>query len=237
MPTWFWHTLLSRSRLPSPALPTPRIYAYNRPVQLHYIQLYNKATSLWHNVRPTSQRRAVSPAALFSAAPDCRWRRRRLSRFFRTTTYFYKHFPSLIYNVDNCALHDLSADSTMKSPLLCDTAYLSVSWMESLCDLFHPIVQSQATEEHDSWQHAFSDIDHLSMVFAVLVVWCSHCCPSSWACPGQGTAVFTNCFHKLGGSQWTDQYSQHAGGLLINYLNQRCPWVSVWAFVCRSVVF
>ena len=28
-----------------------------------------------------------------------------------------------------------------------------------LCDLFLPIVQSQAVEEHDIWQHAFSDID------------------------------------------------------------------------------
>ena len=43
-----------------------------------------------------------------------------------------------------------SADSTMTSLLLCDTAYLSVSWLESLCDLFLPVVQSQALEERDT---------------------------------------------------------------------------------------
>ena len=39
------------------------------------------------------------------------------------------------------------------------TPHLSLSWLELLCDLFLPVVQSQAVEEHDTWQHAFSDID------------------------------------------------------------------------------
>jgi len=62
----------------------------------------------------------------------------------RTTTYFHQHLRSLIYNDDDRALHDLSADSTMTSPLLCDTAHLSVGSVELLCDLYLPIVQSQA---------------------------------------------------------------------------------------------
>jgi len=48
----------------------------------------NNAASNRVDVRPTSQRRAVSPAALFSAVPDYRWRPR-LSRIFRTTTYLF----------------------------------------------------------------------------------------------------------------------------------------------------
>ena len=53
---------------------------------------------------------------------------------------------------DNHASRDTSADSTMTSSLLCDTAYLSVSWLQLLCDLFLPVpvVQSQAVEEHDT---------------------------------------------------------------------------------------
>ena len=99
------------------------------------------------NVRPIShsQRRAVSPTALFSAAPNCHCRRR-FSRFFAR-----RHFRSLIDDDDDDrALHDISADSTMTSPLLCDTTYLSVSWIESLCELFLSVVQSQAVEEHDT---------------------------------------------------------------------------------------
>ena len=42
-------------------------------------------------------------------------------------TFFHQHFCSLIYNDDDLTLHDLSADSTTTSPLLCDTAYLSVT--------------------------------------------------------------------------------------------------------------
>ena len=102
------------------------------------------------------QRRAVSPAALFFAAPDCR-RRRRLSRFFARRHIFYQHFRSLIDDDDDdCALRDLSADSTttVTSPLLCDTAYLSVSRMELLCDLFLPVVLSQTLEEHDTLGNA-----------------------------------------------------------------------------------
>ena len=67
-----------------------------------------------------------SHTARFSTAPDC-CLRQRVSRFFHKTTFFQVHFLSLIYNDDDCALHDIRADSTMMSPLLCDTAYLSVS--------------------------------------------------------------------------------------------------------------
>jgi len=69
---------------------------------------------------------------------------------FRTTTFFFhQHFRSLIDDDDDDrALCDLSADSTTTSPLLCDAAYLYVSRMELLCDLFLPVVQSQALEKH-----------------------------------------------------------------------------------------
>jgi len=82
------------------------------------------------DVRPTSHRRAVSPAALFSADPHCRWRH-----------IFFQHFRSLTYNDDQivlCVIRALiplwrhsyqpaianydeivqSADSTTTSPLL-----------------------------------------------------------------------------------------------------------------------
>jgi len=64
---------------------------------------------------------------------------------------FHRHFPSLIDD-DDRALRDLSVDSTMTSPLLCDhhPAYLAVSWLELLCDLFLRVVQSQAIEEDDT---------------------------------------------------------------------------------------
>ena len=41
--------------------------------------------------------------------------------------FFRQRFCCLIYNDDDRALHDLSTDSTMTPPLLCDTAYLSVT--------------------------------------------------------------------------------------------------------------
>jgi len=40
---------------------------------------------------------------------------------------FLQQFRSLTYNDDDRALHDISADSTMTSPLLCDAVYLSFS--------------------------------------------------------------------------------------------------------------
>ena len=46
--------------------------------------------------------------------------------FSHDDIFFHQHFRSLIYNDDDRPLHDISADSTMTSPLLCDTAYLSV---------------------------------------------------------------------------------------------------------------
>ena len=58
------------------------------------------------DVRPTPQRRAVSPTALFSAASDCRGRRR-LSEFFARQHIFHQHFRSLTYDDDNRTLHDL----------------------------------------------------------------------------------------------------------------------------------
>jgi len=55
------------------------------------------------DVRPTSQRPAVSPAALFTAAADCR-RRRRLCRFFARRHIFCHHYRSPICNDDDRAL-------------------------------------------------------------------------------------------------------------------------------------
>ena len=66
----------------------------------------SNAASNHVDVRPTSQCRAVSPAALFSAAPDCRWRRW-LARFFAWRDIFHQHFRSLICDDDDRALHDL----------------------------------------------------------------------------------------------------------------------------------
>ena len=63
---------------------------------------------------------------------------------FRTRTFFHQHFRSLIDDDDD------RTDSTMTSPLLCDKAYLSISLLKFLCDLFLPVVQSQALEEHNT---------------------------------------------------------------------------------------
>ena len=46
--------------------------------------------------------------------------------FSHDDVFFHQHCRSLIDD-DDRALRDLSADSTMTSPLLCDTAYLSAS--------------------------------------------------------------------------------------------------------------
>jgi len=92
-------------------------YAYNMPTQLHYIQLYMLCyprRCLWR------LRRAVSPAALFSAAPTAADDDDFLD-FSHDDIFFHQHFRSLIDDdYDNRALRDLSADSTMTSPLLCD---------------------------------------------------------------------------------------------------------------------
>ena len=62
--------------------------------------------------------------------------------FSHDDIFFHQHFRSLIDDDnDDRALYDLSADSTMTSPLLCDIAYFLLA--ESLCDLFLPVVQSQ----------------------------------------------------------------------------------------------
>ena len=76
------------------------------------------------DVRPTSQHRAVSPAALVSAAADDD---DDFVDFSNDDIFLHQHVRSLLYNDYDRALHDLSADSTVTSPLLCDTAYLSVS--------------------------------------------------------------------------------------------------------------
>jgi len=76
------------------------------------------------SVRPASQYRAVSPAALFSAAPTAT-NDDDFFDFFARRHIFSSTFS--FSNDDNRALRDLSLDSTMMSPLLCDTAYLSVS--------------------------------------------------------------------------------------------------------------
>jgi len=49
-------------------------------------------------------------------------------------------------------------------------AYLSVSWMESLHNLFFPVVQSQAAEQHDSLD---------SMPFQIYIV--AVCVLFAWA--------------------------------------------------------
>ena len=98
------------------------------PIQLHKIQLY-RLWYLWQrlrrNVRPTSQCWAVSPAALFFAAPDDN----DYLNFSHDDLFFHQHFCSLIYNNDDRTLHDISVDSTMTSPLLCDKpTYLLAGW-------------------------------------------------------------------------------------------------------------
>jgi len=89
----------------------------------------SNAASNHVDVRPTSQRRAVSPAALFSAAPTAADDDNFLDFFSHDDIFLHQQFRSLIYNNDDRALHDLSADSTMTSPLLCDKpAYQSADW-------------------------------------------------------------------------------------------------------------
>jgi len=56
----------------------------------------------------------------------------------------------------------------MTSPLLCDAAYLYVSRMELLCDLFLPVVQTQALEKHALGNMPFqiwTDGDHFFRIF------------------------------------------------------------------------
>ena len=50
--------------------------------------------------------------------------------FSHDDIFVHQHFRSLTYNDDDSALHDISADVTMTSPLLCDAVYLSFSWVE-----------------------------------------------------------------------------------------------------------
>ena len=76
------------------------------------------------DVRPTSQRRAVSQLCFVqppTAADDDNFYN------FSHDDIFFQHFRSLTYNDHDHALHNISAGSTMTSLLLCDTAYLSVS--------------------------------------------------------------------------------------------------------------
>ena len=136
------------------------------PIQLHYIQLYRLCyplRRLCRNVRPTSQRRAVSRAALSSAAPTAADDDDFLDvshddAFFASAL----SFSNITTMMALCVIYR-SADSIMTSPLLCDTADLSVSRVESLCDLIFPVVQSQAVEGHDTWQHAVLDADRAAL--------------------------------------------------------------------------
>ena len=71
-------------------------------------------------------------------------------------------FSNITTMIALCMIYT-STDSIMTSPLLCDTADLSVSWVESLCDLSLLVVQSQAVEGHDTWQHAVLDADRAAL--------------------------------------------------------------------------
>jgi len=83
------------------------------------------------------------------------------SRFFAWQHIFGQRYCSLIDD-DDCALHDIN---TAWMPLWhhCDTTYLSVSWLELLCNLFLPIVQSYAVEEYDTLVTRF---------FRYRLLWC-----------------------------------------------------------------
>jgi len=111
--------------------------------RINNIQACYPRRCLLRKVRLTSQRRALSPAELFSAALTAADDDDFLD-FSHDDIFSHQHFRSLIYDDDDRALHYLSADPTMTSPLLCDRAYLSVTWVEWLRDLFLPVVQSQA---------------------------------------------------------------------------------------------
>jgi len=107
---------------------------------------------LWRNVKPTSQRRAVSPAALFSAAPDCRWRRW-LSRIFARRHSFINIF--VLWSTTTTTTIALCM-AQARIPLWRHRCYMwysytYLSWVEPLCDIFLPVIQSQAVEEHDTF--------------------------------------------------------------------------------------
>jgi len=91
---------------------------------------------LHHN----AERRAVSLTALFTAAPTAAGDDDFLD--FSHNDLFYQHFRSLIDDDDDDdrALHDVSADSTMTSPLLCDTpySYLLAEWSCYATSFFPP---------------------------------------------------------------------------------------------------
>jgi len=104
LPPFFSPSFFPLSPHLSSSLPTPSVYAYKMPIELlyrpvlhySYIQLYSlyrlcyPRRRLRFNVRPTSQRRDVGPAALFSVDPDCCWRR--LSRYFARRHFFINIF-------------------------------------------------------------------------------------------------------------------------------------------------
>jgi len=102
------------------------------------------ATRLWRNVRPTSQRWAVNPAALLLQPPTPADDDDDFLDFLQDEIYCYIFVFVLQSITTTITLCIISADSTMTSPLLCDTAYLSVSWLELLYDLFLPVIQPQA---------------------------------------------------------------------------------------------
>ena len=76
--------------------PTPPIYDNNMPILLHYIQLYRLCylrQRLWCNVRATSQRRAVSLAALFPAA-------RSLTHIWHSASWLDSQDISMSYDLE-----------------------------------------------------------------------------------------------------------------------------------------
>ena len=134
----------------SPSSFALHLYVYNMPIQLvhrpvpHYMQLYrlcNLWRRLWRYVRPTLQRRAVF----------CSPRQALTTTIF---SLFRQHFHSnrwrLCFASCKCRFHyDI-------------TTAMSVTFVESLCDLFLPVVQSQAidTTLANTFSHTQIDIHH-----------------------------------------------------------------------------
>ena len=98
----------------------PPMYTYNMPMQLYW--LCYPRLRLWRNVRPFITTPSPRSCSSVFWSPRLPLTTTTFS-IFRTTAYFFHQlFRSLIDDDDDDrALRDLSADTTMTSPLLCDT--------------------------------------------------------------------------------------------------------------------